>query len=142
MHRNKEGKRMNEEFEEVKEHNLLHLTGKFLKINNVSCKYFKPRVSWCKVEEGVTSCKLWILTTWMNYVSNLSNGISNANFVTDRTVSVEIRNGVNSWYDNCTNSVWWREGSDNGHENNKIQIFCRQRVLNMMGMRYKCLKLY
>jgi len=45
VHRNKEGKRMNEEFEEVKEHNLLHLTGKFLKINNVSCKYFKPRVS-------------------------------------------------------------------------------------------------
>ena len=39
--------------------------------------------------------KLRILTIWMNYVSNLPNGISNANFITDRAVSVEIRNGVN-----------------------------------------------
>jgi len=32
----------------------------------------------------------------MNYVSDLLNGISNANFVIDRVVSVESRNGVNS----------------------------------------------
>jgi len=38
----KESKWMNEEFEEVKVHNVLHVTGKILKINTVSCKYFKP----------------------------------------------------------------------------------------------------
>ena len=40
-------------------------------------------------------CKVRKLTTRMNYVSNLPNGISNVNFITDRPVSVEIRNGVN-----------------------------------------------
>jgi len=40
-------------------------------------------------------CKFRILTIWMNYVINLPNGISKANFITDSTVSVEIRNGVN-----------------------------------------------
>jgi hypothetical protein len=34
----------------------------FLKINNVSRKYFKERGSWCKVEEGIMSCKLGILS--------------------------------------------------------------------------------
>jgi hypothetical protein len=45
VQRNKEGKLMNEEFEKVKERNVLHVTGKFLKLNNVSRKYLKPRVS-------------------------------------------------------------------------------------------------
>jgi hypothetical protein len=86
---------MNEVFEKVKERKLLHVTGKFLKLSNVSRKYFKPRLSWCKLEGGIMSCKLRILTTWINYVSNLLNWISNANFIGDRTVSVEIRNCVN-----------------------------------------------
>jgi len=89
---------MNEEFEEVKEHSVLHVTGKFLKIYNVSRKYFKPRISWCEVEEGVMSCKLRILTAWMNYISNLPNGISNTNFITDKAVSVEIINGAIIWW--------------------------------------------
>ena len=79
----------------MKERNVLHVTGKFLNINNVSCRYFKPRVSWCKVEEGIMSCKLVILTVWINCVSNLLNWIRNANFISDRAVSVEIRNCVN-----------------------------------------------
>jgi len=29
----------------MKEHNVLHEIGKFLKLNNMSRKYFKPRVS-------------------------------------------------------------------------------------------------
>ena len=41
------------------------------------------------------SCKLRILTAWMDYVSNLLNGISNANFITDKAVSVEIISGAN-----------------------------------------------
>jgi len=41
------------------------------------------------------SCKLGMLTAGIDYVSNLHNWISNANFITDRAVSVEIRNGVN-----------------------------------------------
>jgi hypothetical protein len=86
---------MNEVFEKVKERNVLHVTGKFLKLNNVSAKYLKPSVSWCKVEEGIMSCKLGILTAWINYVSNLLNWIGNANFISDRSVSVEIRNCVN-----------------------------------------------
>jgi len=40
------------------------------------------------------SCKLGMLTAGITYVSNLLNGISNANFITDRAVSVQIRNGV------------------------------------------------
>ena len=32
----------------------------------------------------------------MNYVSNLLNGISNANFIIDRAVRVEIINSANS----------------------------------------------
>jgi hypothetical protein len=96
VQRNKEGKLRKEEFGNLKEHNVLHVTGKFLQINNVSRKYFKPRVSWCKVNEGVMSCKLGILTEWINYVSNLLNWLSNAKFISDRVASVEIRN-----CDNC-----------------------------------------
>ena len=81
---------MNEEFEKVKERNVLHGTGKVLKINSISPRYFKPSVSWCEVEEGIMSCKLRILTAWINYVSNLLNWISNVNFITDRAVSVKI----------------------------------------------------
>lgn len=83
--------------EEVKGHNVLHLTGQILKINNVLCKYFKPWVIWRKIEEGLTRCKLQILTTWMNYDSNLPNGISYDNFIIDRAVRVEIINSANSW---------------------------------------------
>ena len=83
VHRNKEGKLMNEEFEKEKERNVLHVTGKVLKINNVSRKYFKPCVSWCRMEKGIKTCKLRILTTWINHVSNLLKWISNENFITD-----------------------------------------------------------
>jgi hypothetical protein len=95
VHRNKEGKLMNEEFEKVKERNVLHVTGKFLKLTNVSSKYFKPSVRWCKVEEGIMSCRLGMLTACISYVSNLLNWIGNENFITDRALSVEIRNYVN-----------------------------------------------
>jgi len=40
------------------------------------------------------SCKVGILTRWFNYVSNLLNGISNGNFITDRAGSVQIRNAA------------------------------------------------
>jgi hypothetical protein len=39
------------------------------------------------------SCKMGMLTGWVNYVSNLLNGVSNANFVTDRAMSEVIRIG-------------------------------------------------
>jgi len=42
------------------------------------------------------SFKVEISTRWFGYVSILLNWISNANFITDRAVSVEIRNGANS----------------------------------------------
>jgi hypothetical protein len=48
---------MNEESEKVKERNVLHVTGKFLKFNNVSRKWFKINISWCQVEGGIISCK-------------------------------------------------------------------------------------
>jgi hypothetical protein len=40
------------------------------------------------------SFKLRIITAWINYVSNLINWISNANCITKRALSVEIRNCV------------------------------------------------
>jgi len=40
------------------------------------------------------SCKLGMLTAGINYVSNLLNGTCTENFITDRAVIVEIRNGV------------------------------------------------
>ena len=67
---------------------------KILEINNVSSKYVKPCVSCCNLEECVMSCKLGILTRLVNYVSKMLNGITNTNFITDRTVSLEIRNGA------------------------------------------------
>jgi len=73
---------------------MLYESGKILKINNESRKYFKPPVSWCKVEEGIMSCKLGMLRAGINYVSNLLNWISNANFITDRAVRVDVRNGA------------------------------------------------
>jgi len=42
------------------------------------------------------SCKLGMLTRWVNYVSNLLNGFNISNFTTETAVSVEIRNGANS----------------------------------------------
>ena len=36
------------------------------------------------------SCKLGMLTAGINYVSNLLNGISNGNFITDRAVRLDI----------------------------------------------------
>jgi hypothetical protein len=88
---------------------------KVLTINNVSSTYFKPHLSLCKFEENIISCKLGISTRWVNYISNLLNGISNANIITNRAVSVEVRNAANIWWDNCTN-IWWSEGSDDGYE--------------------------
>jgi len=44
------------------------------------------------------SFKIGISTRWVHYESVLLNGISNANFITDRAVSVEIRNGGTSWW--------------------------------------------
>ena len=35
------------------------------------------------------SCKFGILTRLVNYVTKMLNGITNTNFITDRTVSVE-----------------------------------------------------
>jgi len=43
-----------------------------------------------KVEEGIMSCELGMLTGWGNYFSNLLNGISNANFNTESAASIEI----------------------------------------------------
>jgi len=42
------------------------------------------------------SCELGMLTGWVNYISNLLNWISYANFNTKTAGSVEIRNVANS----------------------------------------------
>jgi len=69
---------------------MCYMKVEILKINNVSRKYFKAPVSWCKVEEGIMGCKLGMLTAGIIYFSNLLNWVSNANFITDRAVRLEI----------------------------------------------------
>jgi len=44
------------------------------------------------------SSKIGISTKWVEYYSIFLNGISYAYFITDRAVSVEIRNGGTSWW--------------------------------------------
>jgi hypothetical protein len=57
---------VDEELEKMEEQNMLYENGRVFKINNMPRKYFKALGSWCKAEEGIMSCKLRMLTGWVN----------------------------------------------------------------------------